>query len=268
MKKGLLIALLLCFSQPMLACLILFLTNGKEVFVANHEDYAALDAEVSFHVAQKGMYGYVAFDFASEGWPQGGMNTAGLFFDGTATPYAPYPENENKKNCHCYIWTKILEECPSVDSALAYIKTYKVPEIENIHVLLADKSGASAIVGVYNKELKIYHRAGNHQLLTNFNIADPSYGGEEPCKRFDTATQILLRDSSATVQNLETILSKTHQDELTAYSNIYNLTKAEVYVYYRHNFGERVKFTLNTELKKGTHKALLSSLFQQVKSVQ
>ncbi len=152
------------------------------------------------------------------------MNSEGLFFDGTATPYAPYPDNENKKDCKCYIWTKILEECNSVEMALTYLKTYTIPEIENIHVLLADKTGASAIIGVYNKELKIHYRNKNHHLLTNFNIADPSYGGEEPCKRFDTATQMLRQDSTASIKYLEHILSNTHQDELTAYSNIYNLT--------------------------------------------
>lgn len=230
--------------------------------IANHEDWAAIDAEVSFQHAQKGKYGYVAFDFAREGWPQGGMNTAGLFFDGTATPYAPYPVNENKKNCNCYIWTKILEECNSVETALQIIKEYKIPEIENIHVLLADKTGASAIVGVYNKELKIHYRSGNKQLLTNFNITDPSYGDEQPCKRFATASALLNLDSTVSTQNLEKILSETHQEELTAYSNIYNLTSSEVTVYYRHNFAKKRSFKLNDELKKGSHKMLLSSLFE------
>ena len=260
MKRAIatLFALIIC--ERILACFILFITNGKEVLIANHEDWAALDAEVSFQKAQNGKYGFVAFDFASEGWPQGGMNTAGLFFDGTATPFAPYPANENKKDCKCYLWTKILQECNSVEMALKYVKTYKIPEIENIHIMLADKSGASAIVGVYNKELKIYFRKNNYQLLTNFNIADPSYGGEEPCKRFETAEQILKVDSSANNKNLENILSKTYQDNLTAYSNIYNLTKKEVTVYYRHNFQKKVVFNLDSELKKGNHKILLSTL--------
>jgi hypothetical protein len=260
MKRAIttLFAMIVC--DRLLACFILFITNGKEVLVANHEDWAALDAEVSFQKAQSGKYGFVAFDFASEGWPQGGMNTAGLFFDGTATPYAPYPANENKIDCKCYLWTKILQECSSVQMALDYVKTYKIPEIEDVHIMLADKSGASVIVGVYNKELNIYYRKNNYQLLTNFNIADPSYGGEEPCKRFETTEQILKVDSSVNNKNLENILSKTYQDNLTAYSNIYNLTKKEVTVYYRHNFQKKVVFNLDSELKKGNHKILLSTL--------
>jgi hypothetical protein len=262
MKKVLLTALPLVSCEKLLACLILFLTNGKEVLIANHEDWAALDAEVRFQTAQKGKHGFVAFDFRSEGWPQGGMNTAGLFFDGTATPYAPFPEGAKKIDCNCYIWTKILEECHSVAAALEYVKAYKIPEIETIHVLLADKTGASAIVGVYNEELKIYYRTGNYQVLTNFNMADPSYGGEEPCKRFDTTVQMLKSDATASIDTLEKILSKTHQDELTAYSNIYNLTTGEVVVYYRHHYEKKKVFKLDTELKKGNHRVLLAALFE------
>jgi penicillin V acylase-like amidase (Ntn superfamily) len=260
MKKISLFFLSVLLSYQLPACLILFLTNGKEVFIANHEDWAALDAEVSFHVPGKNKYGYMSFDFASEGWAQGGMNTKGLFFDGTATPYAPYAENENKKDCNCYLWTKILEECSTVEQAISYVKKYRVPDIENIHLLFADKNGSSAIIGVYNNELKVYYRNGNYQLLTNFNIADPSYGGEEPCRRFDTAAQMLKRDSSANIDNLENILSKTNQD-ITAYSNIYNLSKGEVTLYYLHDFSKKIKFNLAAELKKGNHKLLLSSLF-------
>src|SRR5690348_14665012 len=88
------------------ACLILFITDGREVLVANHEDWYASDAEVTFVPASKEKLGMVYFDFASEGTAQGGMNTAGLFFDGTATPRAAYPDNNRKKECKGYIWTK------------------------------------------------------------------------------------------------------------------------------------------------------------------
>jgi len=38
---------------------------------------------------------------------------------------------------------------------------------------------------------------------------------------------------------MENILSKTHQDALTVYSNIYNLITGEVYIYNRANFQKR-----------------------------
>jgi len=261
MKKCLFFILLSFCMLPAFACLILFITDGKNILVANHEDWYANDAEISFIPANGSKMGILYFDFASEGTAQGGMNTAGLFFDGTRTPYAPYPANNKKADCHCYIWKKILEECSTVGQAIEYMEKYRIPEMEDIHVLFADKNGDAVIAGVYEGRLQIHKRNRRYLLLTNFNISEPSYGGEEPCVRFAMAETMLRADSSASLSNLENILSKTHQQELTAYSNIYNLTTREVYVYNKANFQKRAQFNLNTELKKGKHTIRLSRLF-------
>jgi choloylglycine hydrolase len=260
MKKGLLSLFLLLNIHTVFGCLILFITNGKEVFVANHEDWYAQDAEVTFIPATGNKKGMLYFDFASEGTAQGGMNTAGLFFDGTATPKAPYPANQSKKDCNCYIWTKILEECTTVEEAIKYVQEFMIPEIEQIHVLFADSLGHSAIIGVYEGKLQVHRNTHNYQLLTNFNITNPAYGGEPVCRRYTTAEAMLKADSSASVENLKAILAKTHQENLTVYSNIYNLTRREVYVYSKTNFTARVKLNLDEELKKGKHAVLIAQL--------
>lgn len=244
------------------ACLILFITDGRTILVGNHEDWFADDAEVSFIPATGNKYGMAYFDFAGEKTAQGGMNSAGLFFDGTRTPFAPYNDNDTKEDCHCYIWKKILEECSTVDQAIGYVQKYKIPEMEDIHVLFADKKGNSAVVGVYEDKLQIHRRTGQHQLLTNFNLNNPSYGDEQPCPRFARAEKMLASDSSVAVDNVEKILSKTHQDKLTAYSNIYNLTTGDVYVYNHADFSRKVKLNLNSELKKGKHSVRIDKLFK------
>lgn len=262
MKKSLLLFLFIIPVTRVFACLILFITDGKTVLVANHEDWYARDAEVTFIPGEEKKYGMLYFDFASEKTAQGGINTAGLFFDGTRTPFAPYQENDSKKDCKCYIWKKILEECATVGEAIEYVKKYKITEIEDVHILFADKEGNSAVVGVYDGKLLIHKRNGNHQLLTNFNLADPSYGDEPPCPRFATAEKMLASDSSATIENMEKILSKTHQEELTVYSNICNLTTGEVYIYNRTDFTKKVKLNILSELKKGKHSYSIPSLFK------
>lgn len=262
MRKILLTIAFSVFIIPAFACLILFITDGKEVFAANHEDWYAQDAEVTFIPAAGKKYGMVYFDFASEKTAQCGMNTAGLFFDGARTPFAPYDSTDAKKDCHCYIWKKIMEECATVDEAISYVQKYKIPEIEDIHVLFADKKGNSAVVGVYGGKLNVYKRTGCYQMQTNFNPADPSYGDEQPCQRFATAGKMLSADSSATIENLEKILSQTHQDKLTVFSGIYNLTKGEVYVYHHTDFSKKVKLNLANELRKGRHSVLVAQLFK------
>lgn len=262
MKKFLLTIFFAGLFADVFGCLILFITDGKTVLIGNHEDWYADDAEVTFIPASGKKMGMLYFDFASEKTAQGGMNTAGLFFDGTRTPFAPYNENENKEECNCYIWKKILEECATVDEAIRYVEKYKVPEIEEIHILFADRKGNSAAVGVYDGKLQIHSRSGEHQLLTNFNLSNPSYGDEQPCPRFATADKMLSLDSSVTIGNVEKILSKTHQEKLTAYSNIYNLSAGEVYIYNHANFSKKIKLNLINELKKGKHSTRINLLFK------
>ena len=265
-KKLITIVLAMIVFPTAFGCFILFITDGTNIWVANHEDWYARDAEVTFVPPSGKKMGMVYVDFASEKNAQGGMNTAGLFFDGTRTPNAPYPDNDNKKDCHCYIWTKILEECSTVEQAIEYINQYKIPEIEDIHIMFADKQGHSAVVGIYDGKLQIHQRTGNYQLLTNFNLTNPSYGDEPVCKRFAAADSMLQLDSAATIDNLQRILAITNQEELTVYSNIYNLTKGEVYVYSvytRNNFTNKIKLNLQYELKKGKHSVLIEKLFRK-----
>jgi hypothetical protein len=250
------------FFADVFGCLILFITDGKTVLVGNHEDWYANDAEVTFLPASGKKYGMLYFDFASEKTAQGGINTAGLFFDGTKTPFAPYNDNETKEDCKCYIWKKILEECATVDEAVRYAEKYKIPEIEDVHILFADKKGNSAVIGVYDGKLQIHKRSNKYQLLTNFNLTNPSYGDEQPCPRFATAEKMLTADSAVTIDNIEKILSKTHQYKLTAYSNIYNLTTGEVYIYNHANFSKKIKLNLAGELKKGKHSISVNSFFK------
>jgi penicillin V acylase-like amidase (Ntn superfamily) len=264
MKKIFFTAAATFFLTAAFGCFIMFLTDGKNIFVVNHEDWYARDAEVTFIPASGNKYGMVYFDFASEKLAQGGMNTEGLFFDGTKTPNAPYPGNDNKTGCNCYIWTKILEECKTVDEAIACVEKYKIPEIEDVHVLFADRKGNSAVVGVYKNKLQVHRRTGNYQLLTNFNLSSPSYGGEPKCLRYAAADSLLHIDSSATIGNMQKIMAQTNQEDLTVYSNIYNLTAGDVYIYSlatRKNFTNSVKLNLKKELKKGKHSVRIEKLF-------
>ena len=262
MKRILLAITLIVSFADVFGCLILFITDGRSVLVANHEDWFANDAEVTFIPASGKRYGMMYFDFSSEKTAQGGMNTAGLFFDGTRTPFAPYDANKSKADCKCYIWKKILEECANVDEAVSYVEKYKIPEIEDIHILFADKKGNSAVVGIYGGKLQVHKRTHNYQLLTNFNLSEPSYGNDSACARFAIAENALHIDSSAALHNLEKILRQTHQEELTVYSNIYNLTAGEVYVYNKADFTRKIKLNLSTELKKGRHSISINSLFK------
>ena len=260
-KNLILTTFLLLFVVPVFSCLIVVLEDGDRVLVGNHEDWYARDARVVFNPPDSSAFGHVLFDFASEGFAQGGMNTEGLFFDGTATPYVPI-EFPDKPAFDGYIWKAVLEKCSTVEEAVDFVSQYQLPELEEVHILFADKSGTSVIMGAYDGVLTFHQKQDRFQLLTNFNPTDPSYGGEASCERYGSALEMLKVNQEATVENVRNILSATHQDELSVYSNIYDLTGGDVFIYQLGNFEQVSHFNLKEELRKGRHSFPVPDLFE------
>ncbi len=258
-KKTVLTILCMGFVSPVFSCLIVVISDGQRVLVGNHEDWFARDARVIFTPPQKGTYGHVLFDFASEGYAQGGMNTQGLFFDGTATPYVPisFPD---KPVFDGYIWKALLEKCANIEEALDFLTNFKLPDLEAAHILLADRSGQSIVLGAYDGELTIHSQKAPYYVLTNFNPTDPEYGGETACPRYHKAVEMLEINASVSIETVRSILSETHQEELSVYSNIYDLTDGDIYIFQLADFQRVARFNLFDELEKGEHSFLVTEL--------
>jgi penicillin V acylase-like amidase (Ntn superfamily) len=94
---------------------------GQTAYVAAPRQSCA-DAEVTFVPAAGRKFGMLYFDFASGGTPQGGMNEAGLFFDGTRTPNSPYNGINKKTSCNGNLWKRILEDCSTVNQAIDLVQ--------------------------------------------------------------------------------------------------------------------------------------------------
>lgn len=258
MRKLLVIAALILGTVPVDACTIFVVTRGNRVIVGNHEDWIARDARVRFIPATGNKLGTVVFDFESEGLIQGGVNSAGLFFDGTATPFAPLDFTGKQKYEGKDFWLELLQHCKTIQEALDWIGKYQVPELEKVHIFLADRSGQSVIVGAYEGKLTYTWKTQPFQVLTNFNIVDPEYGGEQPCPRFAAATRILAPADSDPMAAAKTALEQTTQGKLSVYSTLIDLTNMTVQVFYEADFSRSVTYDLNKELQKGKHTEVLS----------
>ena len=100
------------------ACFILFLSDGKQILVGNHEDWFAKDAAIKINTPSSGRLGSIIFTFLSEGWAQGGMNEKGLFFDAARTPFQEVNFNTDARKYPGYIWQAMLDKCASVEEAI------------------------------------------------------------------------------------------------------------------------------------------------------
>ena len=257
MKRAALMLILCLFSSSGFSCLIFIFTGGKHVLVGNHEDWTARDGRMRFIPGNNKQLGAIVFDFESEGLIQGGMNTVGLFFDGTATPFVPMDFSDKEEFKGADMWPTLLQTCKTTNDAVTFVQRYKIPDLEKVHLFFADRSGQSVIVGAYDGKLTFTWKSQPQQVLTNFNITDPEYGGEQSCPRFATAMQILSNPDDA-VETAKRVLQQTTQGDLTVYSSLFDLTDGSVTVYYQGDFSKSVTINLASELKLGAHSLLIS----------
>ncbi|NJN42558.1 MAG: hypothetical protein HC811_10360 [Flammeovirgaceae bacterium] len=159
-----------------------------------------------------------------------------------------------------YIWQAILDRCKNVDEAIEIIYKYRLPELSESHIVLADASGKAVLIGVENNRMTIQTITDQRLLQTNFNPWHPDLSEEPICKRYATATSYLEQHNEVTLANMVEVLKKTHQDSMTVYSNIYDLKNKTIYTYSRLHFDKPIEARIPDIFQYGNCMIQLSEL--------
>jgi hypothetical protein len=255
---------ILGFCLPVHPCTIFYATDGNIILVGNNEDWSDPDTRIWFIPPRGGKHGWIKFGFAG-GFPQGGMNEHGLFWDATGCAYMAMPYSEaNKEKYSGPLMNKVIEECSTIREALAVLDAYYCDDQYRAQYLIGDGTGASVIVEGDN----IVEKSGNYQVLTNFYHSHPEIGGY-PCWRYEIADSMLKHTDEISPYLFGSILSATHQEGSypTQYSSICDLKNRIVYLFYYHNFEEFIELNLNEELNRGDRSYDLPSLFSKIQII-
>ena len=228
-------------------CTIFVLTDGHETLFFNNEDWSNPVSRVWFVPAPEGFHSCVYVGFDNNG-SEGGMNSAGLAFDWVAgftetwTPYASILPVGGRTS------ERMLESCATVEDAIEFYTKYREPQFSRAKILVADKSGASAIIGAHDGKLQI-DRA-NHSRGFGY--------GEK------TLATMLQINTPAKMETGRTILQACEQKGqfATKYSTVFDLNKGEVALFAAGN--EDVRLNLADELKRGAHYYDIPKLREQL----
>jgi hypothetical protein len=222
------------------ACTIVVLTDGRDVLFCNNEDWSNPNTRIWFVPGDDGRHGcaYLGFD---DGWGQGGLNTKGLAYDwvaGFQEKWGPDPKRRPVRGGPCH---RMLETCATVEEAVAFFDTYEEPSFAYGKLLVADRSGASAIIGAKDGRLHVETRRGSHVLTLGW--------------RLDEVGRMLSDDPSPSPANSVRVLRASLQEGkyATKYSNVFDLKSGEISVYCLPGREEALKLDLYEELKKGGH---------------
>jgi penicillin V acylase-like amidase (Ntn superfamily) len=149
-RLGLVLALAGLSSAPLRACTVFVLTDTNRVLFCNNEDWSNPRARIWFVPAGAKRYGcaYVGFE---DGLAQGGLNTQGLASDwvaGSKEAWNPDPNLPTSVGNR-----ELLETCPTVEETVAYFRGHREMGFYTSKVLVADRTGASAIIGAKDGKL-------------------------------------------------------------------------------------------------------------------
>lgn len=245
-------------ATQLLPCLVFLVSDGKRVFGGNNEDYIDPNTRMWAVPAENGKHGRICFGFGN-GFAQGGVNDAGLFFDGLAldhqavskTDKPAFPGNPGEL---------ALAECSSVAQVVELFERYDRGFLASAQLLFGDRGGDAVIF----EGNAVIRKEGSYLLATNFRQSE-TYPRAATCQRFQDASRLLDAMDEVSVDECRKVLAAAHQEgtAATLYSNVYDLEKGLLYLYHFHDYENVVVIDVAIELAKGAHTVELSSLFPQ-----
>ena len=258
------VLLFVLLSAPVAhACTAFVVYRNGLALAGNNEDFWETETKLWFVPKQgskrgvAGKLGRVYFGFDNF-YPQGGMNEAGLFFDGFATAENKVKNSLDRPFFEGNIADYVLANCETVADVIAVIEKHNLSILNHAMLMFGDQHGDSVIIEG-DEFLRI---EGDYQVVTNF-YQSQTPKGKGNCGRYRFAIKALENGEPISVEYCRDILAKTRQNGLAAtqYSNVYDLQNGLVYLYHFHNFEEVVRLNLQEELAKGAHEVDLPSLF-------
>jgi hypothetical protein len=242
MKRHLAFGWLWLVAVSAQACTIFVLADTNRVLFCNNEDALNPMTRIWFIPASEGRYGcaYVGFDNA---WGQGGLNTEGLAYDWVAGWKETWEPDPSQARIEGNPAERMLATCATLDEAVAFFRKHHEPGFGYARILVADKTGASAMI-----------RAKDGKLFV-----DPANGFGYGQRTLDQ----MLASSEATVANGIKILRACVQPSGTKYSNVFDLKSGDILIF-RPSKAE-MKINLAMELKKGAHYYDIPQIRKQLK---
>jgi len=143
--------LVICFLglsfRPLLSCTAFYVTGNENILVGKNLDSTDPNTKMWFIPPENGKYGWMYFSLGN-GFPQGGMNDKGLFWEGTSASYRDMPLSVAGKKRYTghHLMQKILEECSTVREAMAVFEDYYFSDLFDAQYLVGDKEGDSFVI--------------------------------------------------------------------------------------------------------------------------
>ena len=162
--------------------------------------------------------------------PFDGMNEHGLAVGMAAISHAEPPYDPEKVTIgEIQAIRLLLDRARDVEEAIGLLEAFNIRmEDPPVHYLVADRSGASAIIEFVGGEMKLIRGGEPWQVITNFIVTGSTVPTQAPCDRY-RAVYDGLSSAEGRVSMAEAmeLLERSSQGS-TIWSTVYNLETGEV----------------------------------------
>jgi hypothetical protein len=220
------------------ACTIFVLTDENHALFCNNEDFSNPNTRIWFMPGSAGHLGCAIVGY-DDGFPQGGVNTAGLALDWVAGFSEKWELDAPIPDAAGYSSLRVLKTCATVQAAIDFFRSHPEPGFGYARILVADRSGASVIISASRGKLRVESATQCRGF---------GYGGR-------TLDRLLARHPAPTEANATEILHACLQRGryATKYSTVYDMKSGEILVFSLGAPDNEVRLNLTAELAKGGH---------------
>lgn len=239
------------------ACSVIYFVDSKtgNIYIANNEDYwYDVNAYIVIRPPSKSKLGRLWYGW--DDFAQGGINEAGLFFDGAVTPEQSIPEGYGSPKGN--LGDEILANCKTVEQALDFLEEKQVA-LKNAHMMFGDSSGNAVIVEWIVGKKEVISISDNSLVMTNFLIGDTTKGNY-PCYRYQAIKENIktLEDAGkeVTLKQVGNLLGPAVQVPRanaegkiggTLYSSFMDISKMEFVLVFKLDNTKITRLDLNEE---------------------
>lgn len=257
------------FPQTANACsMVSFTGTDGTVWVGNNEDYFDPNTYIWTLPREKGKFGVVYFGFGNF-FAQGGINEAGLVFDGFAMESKAINELAGKKKTNpAALVNRIMQNCATIAEVKAIAIKYKLDFLNEAQLMFVDSLGYSLII---EGDDWIEKAPGEPQICTNFYQSTINNFSEISCPRYLAGHETLNQASPENMNKdmCRDIVASMHSAEWwggSLYSNVYDTRRKEIYLYLFHNYEEEVVLSVEELLAEPMEPIELKTYFKKTEA--
>jgi tetratricopeptide (TPR) repeat protein len=264
------LALILTFFANAISCSMCKITKNGKTVVGNNEDFFAANTAIHFRKGLNGNYGFAFLKYGDFGGFQGGMNEAGLVFDGFAvSERKPRNTFEGKPPLDSALIVEIMQKCKSVYEVKSKFSKYDLNTINGGMHLFVDKEGNYLVVE--SDTLTI----GNDPTyaLSCFSPSSKENSNKVALGICEKGKKLLASNFESNVDYCKMVMDTMHQDWKdgsggTLYTTIYDLSEGTINLYFYHDYNHCIKFDLRKAFQKRDTVISIPSLFPENKEGQ